>query len=103
MKLWQAILLTLFLATIGFLLNLLVYGGVLVVVVGSSLWDAYDSSKLGFKKYKTAFSYDPILLCILMCILWIIEFPWYLSERYKIINHLTPLKYSAEGGNSPLA
>ena len=55
-----------------------------IVVLGSSLWAAIDSSKIQLKRYKSGVSYGPIVLFIACALLWIIGFPWYLSMRYKI-------------------
>jgi hypothetical protein len=53
-------------------------------IIISSVWVAYDSSKVKLFKYNTGLSYKPWILCLLMIPLWYVSFPWYLVVRYKI-------------------
>ncbi len=63
-----------------------------LVVLGTTIWAAIDSKKLEFKKYKSAISYGPVVMFLVIGFLWIIAFPWYLHVRYKIKNGLAELK-----------
>jgi hypothetical protein len=55
-----------------------------IMVLGTALWAAIDSSRLQLKRYKSGISYGPVVLFIACALLWIIGFPWYLSVRYRI-------------------
>ena len=90
MKAWQAILLTLVIAIVGtwFLPQIVIW----LVVLGTSIWAAVDSSKIGLYKYKSGIALKPLFLFIGCSFLWIIGFPWYLSMRYQIKNGLAQLK-----------
>ena len=75
---------------------------VTVMVLGTALWAAIDSSKLQLKRYKSGISYGPVVLFIACALLWIIGFPWYLSMRHKIKTGTAVLKDStANEGASP--
>lgn len=63
-----------------------------LLILGSSLWAAYDSSKIQLIKYKSGISYGPVVLFIGMALLWIIGFPWYLSMKHKIQSGTAQLK-----------
>lgn len=63
-----------------------------VMVLGTALWAAIDSSKLQLKRYKSGISYGPVVLFIACALLWIVGFPWYLSMRYKIKTGTAALK-----------
>jgi len=63
-----------------------------LVVLGTSLWAAVDSSKIDLYRYKSGISTKPIGIFLGCLLLWIIAFPWYLSMRYKITNGLAELK-----------
>ena len=56
-----------------------------IMVLGTALWAASDSSKLQLKRYKSGIAYGPVVLFIACVLLWIVGFPWYLSMRHKII------------------
>ena len=57
---------------------------VTVMVVGTALWAAIDSSRLQLKRYQSGISYGPVVLFIACALLWLVGFPWYLSMREKI-------------------
>src|SRR4051812_44278244 len=65
---------------------------IMIMVLGTALWAAIDSSKLQLKRYKSGISYGPIALFILCVLLWIVAFPWYLSMRHKIKTGAATLK-----------
>jgi len=70
--------------------GLFVYAIMLVLL--SSIWAGYDSSKIEFEKYKSTISDRPFMIIIGCLALWIVIFPWYLFQRDKIINGLAELK-----------
>lgn len=55
-----------------------------VVVLGTSLWIAFDSSRIEIRQYSTRLSGHPVALFFGAYILWIGVFPWYLVVRSKI-------------------
>ena len=55
-----------------------------IVIFGSALWVAFDSSKLQFQRYKSGIAYGPVSLFFGCLLLWIIAFPLYLVIRSKI-------------------
>src|SRR5882757_10204966 len=63
-----------------------------IMVIGTALWAAIDSSKLQLKRYKSGVSVGPVMLFIACVGLWIIGFPWYLTVRDKIKNGTAVLK-----------
>lgn len=91
MKTWQAILLTLAIIVLNVLLKLPILV-MYIIVFGTAIWAAIDSSKIQLKKYKTGIALSPIVLFIGIALLWIVGFPWYLSVRYKIKHGTLPLK-----------
>jgi hypothetical protein len=66
-----------------------------IMVLGTSLWAAFDSSKIQLKRYKSGISYGPIVLFLACALLWIVGFPWYLIMRNKIKTGTAVLKDSA--------
>ena len=66
-----------------------------IMMLGTSLWAAFDSSKIQLKRYKSGISYGPIVLFLACALLWIVGFPWYLIMRYKIKTGTAVLKDSA--------
>ena len=86
MKTWIAILFTigLFAACIA-ISTLIGFNLTWIMVLGTALWAAIDSSKIQFKKYKSSITtVGPVILFFGIVVLWIVFFPWYLSMRYKI-------------------
>jgi len=63
-----------------------------IMVLGTSLWAALDSSKIQLKRYKSGISYGPVVLFLACALLWIVGFPWYLIVRYKIKSGTAVLK-----------
>jgi hypothetical protein len=66
-----------------------------IMVLGTSLWAALDSSKIQLKRYKSGISYGPLVLFVACALLWIVGFPWYLIMRYKIKTGTAVLKDAA--------
>ena len=74
----------------------------LIMVLGTALWAAIDSSRMQLKKYKSGIPDSPLVLFAACALLWIIGFPWYLSVRYKIKTGTAVLKPGiAEPGAAP--
>src|SRR6185437_6013782 len=61
-------------------------------VLGTAIWAAIDSSKIGLKRYKSGISYGPVGLFFGMLLLWIVAFPWYLIVRNGIRRGTVALK-----------
>jgi hypothetical protein len=57
---------------------------IIVMVIGTSIWAAFDSSRIGLRAYKTQLAAHPVILMMGLWLLWIITFPWYLVVRSKI-------------------
>ena len=97
MKTWIAILFALGLFAVCLGVSVLTgYHVVWIMVLGTALWAAIDSSKIQFKKYKSAITtVGPVLLFLGVCVFWILFFPWYLSMRYKIKTGKATLKEGA--------
>jgi hypothetical protein len=55
-----------------------------LVVFCTSLWIAFDSSRIKIRQYCTRLSGHPVALFFGAYILWIVVFPWYLVVRSKI-------------------
>jgi hypothetical protein len=85
MKTWLAILFAVGLFALCILVTSVTHFNVtFFMVLGTSIWAAIDSSKIGLRRYKSGISYGPVVLFIACALLWIVGFPWYLSMRYKI-------------------
>jgi hypothetical protein len=86
MKTWIAILFTIGLFAACVAISALIgFNLTWIMVLGTALWAAIDSSKIQFKKYKSSITtVGPVLLFFGLCALWILFFPWYLSMRFKI-------------------
>jgi hypothetical protein len=96
MKTWIAILFTIgLLAACIFISPLIGFDLTWLMVLGTALWAAIDSSKIKLKRYKSGISYAPVALFIACVLLWIVGFPWYLSMRYKIKTGTAVLKEGA--------
>ena len=89
MQTWQAIVLTVGISVIALFLPPLF---MVVVMFGTALWAAIDSSQLELHRYKSGIAYRPFPLFVVSMLLWIVAFPWYLSARYKIKNGTLTLK-----------
>ena len=93
MKTWIAILFTIGLFAACIVIYMIIYFNVTwIMVLGTALWAAIDSTKIHLKRYKSGISYGPVLLFIAIAFLWIIGFPWYLAMRYKIKTGTAVLK-----------
>ena len=55
-----------------------------ILIFGSALWAAIDSSQIQLKRYKSGISYGPVVVFLCFVFLWIVAFPWYLIVRNKI-------------------
>ena len=55
---------------------------ILVVIVGSALWAAWDSSKLGFSRHKGG--NHPVILFLGIMALRLVGLPWYLAKRFQL-------------------
>jgi len=66
-----------------------------IMLLGTSLWAAFDSSKIQLKRYKSGISYGPVVLFLGCALVWIVGFPWYLIMRYRIKTGAAVLKESA--------
>jgi NhaP-type Na+/H+ or K+/H+ antiporter len=55
-----------------------------IMILGTALWAAIDSSKIQLKRYKSGISYGPVVVFLCFVFLWIVAFPWYLIVRNKI-------------------
>jgi hypothetical protein len=85
MKTWIAILFTIGLFAACIVLSALIrFNLTWIMVLGTSLWVAIDSSKIQLMRYKSGISSGPVVLFFACALLWIVGFPWYLSMRYKI-------------------
>jgi hypothetical protein len=85
MKCWMAILLTIGLVLACFAAT--EFSGTnptSMMIFGTSLWVAVDSSRIGLKRYKSGIAYGPVLLFFACMMLWIVGFPWYLTTRHNI-------------------
>jgi hypothetical protein len=64
---------------------------VLVIVLGSAVWAAVDSSRLELKKYNSGIDH-PLLVFLGITFFWIIFFPSYLVVRSRLANGELHLK-----------
>jgi hypothetical protein len=62
------------------------------IIFVSSVWAAFDSSKMQLKRYKSGISYGPVVIFIGCMLLWIVAMPWYLWMRHKIESSKAVLK-----------
>jgi hypothetical protein len=53
-------------------------------VLGSGVWAGIDSSKLGFRRYRSFVAQRPIAVGIVVALFWVVAFPWYLSDRERL-------------------
>jgi hypothetical protein len=101
MKTLPAILFTIGLVVVCYVVSDLIHFGVTwIMVLSTALWSAIDSSKIHLQRYKSGIAYGPVVLFIGCALLWVIGFPWYLSMRYKIKNGTAILKDSAPSAAS---
>ena len=90
---WIAILFTIgLLAVCAVISRLISFDFTWIMVLGTALWAAIDSSKIQLKRYKSGISYGPVVLFFGFVIIWVIAFPWYLIVRHKIKTGTAVLK-----------
>lgn len=91
-----ALLLTLVLAALTAIVATLIrtWWSGLIVVGGSSLWAAWDSSRIGLHRYKSQMANEPVVVLFMCVVFWLLCFPWYLIIRQGIHRGLVPLKPS---------
>jgi hypothetical protein len=65
--------------------------GVTILVVGTSIWVAFDASTHKLGQYQNGLG-GPAGACVGSLLLWIIAFPWYLAIRSRIRAGVQPLK-----------
>jgi hypothetical protein len=68
-----------------------------IMVLGTALWAAIDSSKIHLK---SGISYGPVILFFGFALLWFIAFPWYLIVRHKIKTGTAILKDELTGATN---
>ena len=74
-----------FLVTVSLLLCMTIVNPMLVILL-SALWAAWDSAQVKLARYRTFISHSPVGLFVVVCLVWIIAFPWYVVIRQKIRN-----------------
>lgn len=85
MKTWMAILFSAGLLAACIVISSLVgFNLAWIMVFGTALWVAIDSSKIQLRRYRSSLSCEPTVLFFGCALLWIVVFPWYLAMRYKI-------------------
>ena len=57
---------------------------IVFLVVATSIWAAFDASKIGLRKYRVGGATSPVFTLLGCIVLWIIFFPWYLVNKGKI-------------------
>ena len=93
---WIAILLTVgLLGVCTVIYRLTGYDLSWIMVLGTALWAAIDSTKIHLKRYESGISYGPVVLFFGFVLLWFIAFPWYLIIRHKIKTGTAVLKDGA--------
>jgi hypothetical protein len=55
-----------------------------LMVLGTALWAAKDSSKIELHRYKSGIACGAVTLFFACALFWIVVFPWYLAMRGKI-------------------
>jgi hypothetical protein len=103
MKTWIAILFTLGLLAASIVISAMIgFNLTWIMVLGTALWAAIDSTKIQLRRYKSGISSGPVVLFVACALLWIVGFPWYLAMRYKIQTGAAILKPElAEPGAPP--
>jgi hypothetical protein len=90
------ILLTIWIPIACLVISTLININILMIMIfGTALWAAIDSSKIQLKRYRSGISYGPVVLFICFVGLWIVAFPWYLIIRNKIKTGTAILKDEA--------
>jgi hypothetical protein len=55
-----------------------------LMMLGTALWAAKDSAKIGFHRYTSRISCGAVVLFLACALFWPVVFPWYLAMRCKI-------------------
>ncbi len=64
--------------------------------VATSIWAAWDSARLGIKRYRTVFSFHPDGVFLFCALLWIVGMPLYLVARNKVVKGRAALKTDSD-------
>jgi hypothetical protein len=56
----------------------------ILMLLGTAAWAAYDSKGIGLQRYKSGISLSPPALFAGIVLMWIVAFPWYLIVRGQI-------------------
>lgn len=83
----KALLITFSLLGIGWLISAItgLYLIMWVIIIGTSIWAAFDANRIGLKKYVVGNGPTGPIVTLLGCLaLWIVVFPWYLIIKGKI-------------------
>jgi len=64
-----------------------------IMIAVTALWAAYDSDRVGLRRYKSELSHGPIVVFFACALLRVFSFPWYLSLRHKIKSGTLLLKH----------
>lgn len=89
-----AVAVTLVLIILGTIIVALVqtpWSGIIMVGL-SSIWAAWDSSRIGLHRYKSQMANEPVVVLFMCVVFWLLCFPWYLILRQGIKRGLVPLK-----------
>ncbi|MCA9919340.1 MAG: hypothetical protein KC445_15380 [Anaerolineales bacterium] len=73
---------------------------VYVLIFATALWAAWDSSRIGLRRYKSIVSYGPIGLFFAISFLWPIAFPLYLAMKFRIRQGIAEVKPAVPVGAS---
>ena len=65
--------------------------GTVVLVLGTSIWVAFDASKHKLAQYQNGIG-GPVVACLGSLLFWIIVFPFYLTIRSRIRTGVQPVK-----------
>jgi hypothetical protein len=61
-------------------------------IFGTAIWAGWDSKRIKAGEYDVRVARNPATLIAGIFFLWIIVFPWYLVERYRIKKGTMPRK-----------
>ncbi len=71
-----------------------------IMIAVTALWAAYDSDRVGLRRYKTELSHGPIMVFLACAVLWILCFPWYLTLRHRIKSGTVMLRDGVKNANT---
>jgi hypothetical protein len=84
-KIWIAILACLGMMAACVIISVLIdFDLAWLMMLGTALWAAQDSSKIGFRRYKSGIACGTVVLFFACALFWLVVFPWYLAVRCKI-------------------